>query len=420
MFFNSLLASYFDRIKYPDENGNKYYLYEDVWADYAKSWLSTTFFYVAIALAVILIGIGIFVRLKKSESFGAYLKTATTIAVTFALTVIVAMVAIGFGKISEKGYWADQAIEIIPPIVLAGVAVLGIIASYISSFFSKKAYKITLIASISLIVAALVATLVCMGIFFAKTVVEDGYYDSPEYGKLNQVGLYVSAGVLVVAAVVAAFLLDLKNDKPFDSRCIALAGITVALSFALSYIKFLELPQGGSVTLASLLPIMLFAYVYGAKKGILVGFIYGILQAIQDPYIIHPAQFLLDYPIAFAMVGFAGAFSKIKALDKVPQIKFALGAILAGSLRFLAHLFSGVFAFGAYAMDAGQQNFWLYSAAYNSFVFADLVLVVVAGVLLFSSKSFIKSMNKYSTKKSGSADAAVEEAAVTKEENSAE
>ncbi|MGN1373650.1 MAG: energy-coupled thiamine transporter ThiT [Candidatus Coproplasma sp.] len=417
MFFNSLLASYFDRIKYPDENGEKYYLYDSVWADYAKSTLSTTFFYVAIALAVILIGIGIFVYFKKNENFRSYFKTAATIATTFAITVIVTMVAIGFGKISEKGYWADQAIEIIPPIVLAAVAVLGIIASYISSFFSKKAYKITLITSVSLIAAALVATLVCMGVHFSQTVAGDGYYDSPEYGKLDQVALYVSAGVLILAAVAAAFLLDLKNDKPFDSRCIALAGITVALSFALSYIKFLELPQGGSITLASLLPVMLFSYIYGTKKGVLVGFIYGMLQAIQDPYIIHPAQFLLDYPIAFAMVGFAGAFKKIKALDKLPQIQFALGAILAGSLRFVAHLFSGVFAFGAYAIDAGQQNFWLYSAAYNSFVFADLVLVVVAGVILFSSKSFVKAINNYAGKKAAAAqtDAVAEEAAPAKE-----
>ncbi|MGN0823872.1 MAG: energy-coupled thiamine transporter ThiT [Candidatus Coproplasma sp.] len=418
MFSNSLLSAYFDRIKYPDENGKKYYLYESVWADYAKSTLSMTFFYVAIALAVILIGIGIFVRLKKAESLGAYVKTAATIAITFAVTVIVTMVALGFAKISEKGYWEDQAIEIIPPIVLAGVAVIGIIASYVSSFFSKKANKITLITSVSLIGAALVATLVCMGIFFAKSIAGDGYYDSPEYGKLNQVGLYVSAGALVVGAVVAAILLDLKNDKPFDSRCIALAGITVALSFALSYIKFFELPQGGSITLASLLPVMLFAYVYGPKKGILVGFIYGILQAIQDPYIIHPAQFLLDYPIAFAMVGFAGAFKKIKALDKLPQVQFALGAVLAGCLRFLAHLLSGVFAFGAYAADAGQQNFWLYSAAYNSFVFADLVLVVVAGVLLFSSKSFIKSVNRYTGKKAAHTADAENETAVA--EDSAE
>ncbi len=418
MFFNTLLSSYFDRITYPDENGKKYYLYEEVWADYAKNTLSTTFLYTALALAVILIGIGIFVKLKKSESFGAYVKTAAVIAVTFAVTVIVAMVALGFGKISEKGYWADQAIEIIPPLVLAAVVVLGFAASYIASLFSPKAYKITLIVSLSVIGAALIATLVCLGVHFANTIAGDGYYDSPEYGKLDQVGLYVSAAALVVVAVVAAFLLDRKNDKPFDSRCIALAGITVALSFALSYIKFITLPQGGSVTLASLLPIMLFAYVYGPKKGLFVGLIYGILQAIQDAYIIHPAQFLLDYPIAFSMVAFAGAFSKIKALDKLPQIKFALGAILAGGLRFISHLFSGVFAFGASAMDIGQQNFWLYSAAYNSFVFADLVLVVIAGVLLFSSKNFVKSVSNYAHKKSADkSQSAASEQETTKQDN---
>lgn len=395
MFHFSLLASYFDRIKFPDENGEKYYLYEDVWADYAKSSLSTTFFYVAIALAVLLIVIGIFVKVKKQEAFVSYLKTAAAIALTFAVTVIITMVALGFAKINEKGYWEEQMIELVPPLVLAGVIVLGFAATYVAGLFSEKAYKITLITSLSLVAAALIATIVCLLVYYSQAISDDGYYDSAEYGQLNQTALYISAGALIVAAVAAGFLIDRKNKAPFDSRCISLAGITVALSFALSYIKFFEMPQGGSITLVSLLPVMLFAYVYGPKKGLLVGFIYGMLQAIQDAYIIHPAQFLLDYPIAFAMVGFAGVFSKIKALDKLPQVKFALGAILAGALRFFAHVLSGVFAFGAYAMDAGQSNFWAYSLAYNSFVFVDVAFVVIAGIILFSSKAFVKQVGNY-------------------------
>lgn len=385
----SLLSSFFDRIKFDD--GNKYYLYEDVWTDYAQSTLAMTFFYVAIALAIALIGIGIFVKFKKSEFFATYLKSAATISVTFAVTVIVTMLALGFAKISEKGYTQEEhkLLELIPPLVLGLTIILGTIASYIAGLFSKKAYKITLITSVSAIAAALIATIVCLIVFYSREIANDGYYDSPDYGKLNQLALYLSAAALIVASVVAAFLLDRKNKKPFDSKCIALAGICVALSFALSYIKFLELPQGGSITLASLLPVMLFAYIYGPKKGLFVGMIYGALQAMQDPYIIHPAQFMLDYPVAFAMVGFAGVFAKVKALDKAPQVKFALGAVVAGALRFVSHLLSGVFAFGAYAADYGQ-NFWAYSAAYNSFVFADLVLVVVVGILLFSSKTFAK------------------------------
>lgn len=395
MFFNTLLSSYFDRIPYPDANGDKYYLYEDVWADYAKSSLSSVFLYTALALLAILFCVGLFVKLRRSESFGAYLKTAVTIAITFAITVIITMAALGFAKISEKGYWEEQAIEIIPPIVLAAVTILGIIASYIASFFSKKAYKITLITSLAVISAALIATLVCLGVHYYTSIAGDGYYDSPEYGKLNQVALYISAAALVAVLIIASVLLDLKNNTPFNSHCIALAGITIALSFALSYIKLFSLPQGGSLTLASLLPIMVFSYVYGCKKGLLVGFIYGVLQAVQDPYIIHPAQFLLDYPIAFSTIALAGAFNKIKALEKLPQVKFALGAILAGATRYFAHLLSGVFAFGAYAADAGAQSLWIYSAAYNSFVFADLVLVVIVGVVLFSSKSFVKSVKRY-------------------------
>lgn len=393
MYLSSLLSSYYDRITYDD--GNRYYLYEDLWADYAKSSLSTTFFYVAIVLAVILAGIGIFVRLKRQQSFGAYLKTAVAISLTFAVTVIVTMVSLGFEKIADKGYFQEQALEIIPPVILAAFIVAGLIASYISSFFSGKAYKITLYVSVSLIAAALIATVVCLVVYYSDAIMGDGYYDSEEYGKLNQTALYLSAAALIVAAVAAVFIIDRKDNRPFDSRCIALAGICIALSFALSYIKFLQLPQGGSITLASLLPVMLFAYIYGPKKGLFVGLIYGMLQAIQDAYIIHPAQFLLDYPVAFSMVAFTGAFSRIKALDKFPQVKFALGAILAGALRFLSHVLSGVFAFGAYALDAGQSNFWIYSTAYNSFVFVDLVLVIVVGVILFSSKAFNRQLANY-------------------------
>lgn len=409
MFLSSLLSSYHDRITVDDK---KYYLYEDVWTDYAKSSHAMTFLYVALALAVVLIAIGIFVKLKKPESFASFLKYSAIVCITFAITVIITMLSLGFEKISEKGLWKEQMIELVPPLVLAAVVVAGIIASYVASLFNKKAYKITLIVSLSLMAAALIATIVCLIVYYAKNINGDGYYndyvtdwDTGEHldNKVNQLVLYLSAAALIVVSVAVAFVIDRKNKTPFDSRCIAFAGITIALSFALSYIKFFEMPQGGSITLASLLPVMLFAYVYGPKKGLLVGFIYGILQAVQDAYIIHPAQFLLDYPIAFSMVAFAGVFANIKALDKVPQVKFALGAVLAGALRFFSHVLSGVFAFSAYAIDSGATNYWIYSLAYNSFVFVDLILVIVVGAILFSSKAFNKSLTSFKTVKVHSA-----------------
>lgn len=385
----SLLSSYLSKSK----DG---YLYEEPWTEYATDTLATVFMYVAIALAVVLVGIGIFVKLKRPEAFGSFFRIAAAIAITFALTVIITMLTIGFAKLSEKGkYKGENALlELVPPLVLGGVIVLGIIASYIAHFFTQKAYKITLITSLSCIGAALIATIVCLVVFYNKNIADDWYGT-----ELNSLALYLGAGGLIVALVGIAIIADWKNKTKLDSRCIALAGITIALSFALSYIKLFSMPQGGSITLASLLPVMLFAYIYGPKKGIFVGFIYGALQAMQDPYLIHPAQFLLDYPVAFAAIGLAGVFNKIKQLDKLPQVKFALGAIVAGAFRFISHVLSGVFAFGADALAEGETNLWAYSTAYNSFVFIDIVIVIAVGALVLSSKNFVKRISLYANAK---------------------
>ena len=65
-----------------------------------------------------------------------------------------------------------------------------------------------------------------------------------------------------------ALIVDSKGNLTFDAHSIALAGICVSLSFGLSFIKLWEMPYGGSVTLVSMLPIMIYSYTYGMKKGI--------------------------------------------------------------------------------------------------------------------------------------------------------
>ena len=73
-----------------------------------------------------------------------------------------------------------------------------------------------------------------------------------------------------------------------------------------------------------------------------------------------------------------------------------LSALIGGTMRYVSHVFSGAFAFGAYALDAGAANVYTYSLAYNSFVFVDILLVIVAGALLLSSKSFVAETKKFS------------------------
>ena len=202
--------------------------------------------------------------------------------------------------------------------------------------------------------------------------------------------VWLTIAALVVLAV--ALLVTAAKTK-WTARMLAVGAICLAASFVLSYMRLFKMPQGGSITLASMLPIMIFAYVYGAKKGLLVGFVYGLLQAVQDPYIVHPAQFLLDYPIAFGLVGMTGILRNVKFCEKLPQVKFAVSSAIGAILRFVSHVLSGVFAFGAYAADKNIPPL-PYSLAYNSFVFIDLAIVIVVGVILFSSKGFNAEMNK--------------------------
>ena len=273
------------------------------------------------------------------------------------------------------------------------VLVVTVAASAALLFFRRD--KLCIAIACALVGAALIAVLVCMGVFYAKNVDGDGYYNSDE-ASVNQLVLYMSAVFLTALIVTLSILFGKDDKKGFDSRSISYAAICIAMSFALSYVRFVKLPQGGSVTIASLLPLMIYSYMFGTKKGVFAGFIYGILQAVQDPWIIHPAQFLLDYPVAFAAIGLAGAFAKTKRLEKLPQVQFALGAICASVLRYASHVLSGVFAFSTYALDNGMAP-WPYSLAYNSFVFADIAIAVVVGILVFSSKAFVKQARRFNT-----------------------
>lgn len=353
---------------------------------------------VGVLAALLLVGLVLF--FVKRKFVGKYAKFASIGAVFFALALGVIMLSLQLAKYTDEGYLSENGVnraDVIPYVVLpililfAAALVAGILLFTLSVLDFKKAFKLLAIVFGVLLAAGLVAVFILIAVYYSRNIAEDGYFNS-DTASVNQVVLYISSAALVLLAVGGAFGLGGKDKTPIDSRCIALAGICIAMSFALSYIKLWEMPQGGSVTLASLLPLMIFAYIYGPKKGVLAGFVYGVLQAVQGAsFIIHPAVFLLDYFVAFSFIGFTGVFSGMHAI-KLPQVRFALGAVAASVLRFISHVLSGVFAFSAYA---GETNVWAYSLAYNSFVFVDLALVIVAGVFVFSSKAFMRETAKY-------------------------
>lgn len=180
---------------------------------------------------------------------------------------------------------------------------------------------------------------------------------------------WVLAGALAALGVV--LLVIARGHIRWTARMLANAALCLALAFVLSYIKLFDLPQGGAVTAASLLPIVAFAYSYGLAPGLVVGVAYGLLQMIQDPFIVTPVQAILDYPLAFACIALAAVARRLP-----DSWGWLAGMALAAVGRFVCHTFTGVVFFAEYAEGTGMSPF-VYSVSYNSFVFVDMAICAV-------------------------------------------
>ncbi len=111
--------------------------------------------------------------------------------------------------------------------------------------------------------------------------------------------------------------------KSVTTRDVVTVALAAALSVALSFLRLIELPQGGSITL-ELLPVFYIAFLRGPWHGVAAGLVSGTIQLILRPFIVHPAQVLLDYPIAMAVAGVAGF---LRGLDSDRAVRTGLGAI---------------------------------------------------------------------------------------------
>ena len=161
-----------------------------------------------------------------------------------------------------------------------------------------------------------------------------------------------------------------------DTRVLTEAALAVALSFVLGFVVLFKMPYGGSVSL-EMIPLILLALRQGWKVGVVAGAAYGLLDLAIDPFVVHPVQFILDYPLAFGALGLAGLFK--------PTVQGAiLGATVAVLARFACHFLSGVVFFASVAPEG--WNPYLYSAAYNATYLApSLGIVLVVTVVLLKA-----------------------------------
>lgn len=152
----------------------------------------------------------------------------------------------------------------------------------------------------------------------------------------------------------------------FSAMAIALATVIATV------IKLPSLPNGGSVTLFSMLIVCMVGYWYGPVTGIIAAVAYGILQFITGPYVVHPAQVLLDYPLAFGALGLSGFFCKKKN-------GLILGYLTGVFGRFVFHMISALIFYTAY-VDTLQGNaaaIWA-STLYNlSYLLPEAILTLI-------------------------------------------
>ena len=171
-------------------------------------------------------------------------------------------------------------------------------------------------------------------------------------------------------------------NKKLNVRMLTEGGMMIALATILSHFKVYEAPNGGSVTAGSMIPIILFAIRWGMAPGIAIGTTYGILQFILKPEFYYPMQVVLDYPVAFGLLGLAGIVSFLKNDESIHgYINVFIGVLLAIIGRMGSHVLSVAIFFAEYA---GSKNPWIYSLGYNAtYLIPELIISSIILVLLW-------------------------------------
>ena len=207
-----------------------------------------------------------------------------------------------------------------------------------------------------------------------------------------------------------------QNVKRLTVSAMMLALATV-LAIVCAYIPFLNLPFGGGFTVASMLPIVIVAYMYGTKWGLFTSFCYALIQIIMsltqgaggtvmalflpesDSFMGYGAAvwiILIDYVIAYTVLGLGGVFRN-KISNKT--LSLVVGVVFALFLRYIAHIVSGYIFYGAWAewfftqegfyaignvilnSMSGNLLSFVYSVFYNGlFMIPEIVITAIVAV----------------------------------------
>lgn len=227
-----------------------------------------------------------------------------------------------------------------------------------------------------------------------------------------QFAITIAIFFAVLAGIIVAITIYNKKKGEgfkFTTKDLTYGAVCLASSYALSFIPLFKMPFGGTVTPASILPIIIYCYFFGFRKSLVVSSAYMVLQLLQGPYIISPYSAMLDYLVPYTAICLVGLFranmSKIDKIGDGTAIKshanFFIGVAVYFVVRYFSHILAGVLfwsnlydsTFMIWSGELSGIMAWTYSITYNGlFLIPDTLIAVIAGIFVLNSKSFNKFM----------------------------
>jgi thiamine transporter len=178
------------------------------------------------------------------------------------------------------------------------------------------------------------------------------------------------------------------------TKKLTLCALSVALATVLAMVsKLIPAPwlQGGSVTLASMVPIVAVSIMVDWRWGILTSVVYALIQMMTGFYP-PPTQTIwnfflvifLDYIAAFGVLGFAGGIYNLTGKKKW---SIPLSGAIVTLARYICHILSGILIWGVYAEEG--QSVLAYSLIYNGSYMIPEIIITTA-VLIFMAPQIRK------------------------------